>query len=285
MMLLSDFLEKVYIPDRLVLRRSTVYQAQATIRLYSAWLGRDATTDDLTLLSVRGWLSDYAHTRATSTVNSKRAQILALWRCARKEGMAKERPSGRRIRKLPGDDIQPPVAWSIEDIGKILAFVRGTFRPQIGNVRWRDWWESIILVAFDTAERRSALLAVEPADVDLDRRTVLFRKRKGKPRVCRIAPDTVEAVRRIYNPKRLLLWHWPFSAEHLSGTFRWIVAGAGLPRSKSLFHQLRRTSGTLVEAGGGDGARHIGDTRAVFERHYLDVRFLHSDMDLLPRPK
>ena len=56
-------------------------------------------------------------------------------------------------------------------------------------------------------------------------------------------------------------------------------------RYGGLFHKLRRTSGTLVEQAGADGSRHIGNTRAVFERRYRDPRFMSRvALELLPRP-
>jgi hypothetical protein len=40
---------------------------------------------------------------------------------------------------------------------------------------------------------------------------------------------------------------------------------------------------TLSEAAGGDGARHLGHSRKVFEKHYRDVRLVGaSQLDKLP---
>ena len=84
------------------------------------------------------------------------------------------------------------------------------------------------------------------------------------------------------------MWPWPYSREALDKRLRKILKAAGVRHGRGqggLLHKFRRTSGTLVEAAGGDGAKHIGNTRKVFESHYLDPRFVdRSQLNLLPRP-
>ena len=41
-----------------------------------------------------------------------------------------------------------------------------------------------------------------------------------------------------------------------------------------------------MELNGGDGAKQIGDTRTIFEQHYLDRRMVpQTQLDRLPRPR
>ena len=84
------------------------------------------------------------------------------------------------------------------------------------------------------------------------------------------------------------MWPWVATLNYLDKIFKRILKRAGVTygyRHGGLFHKLRRTSGTLVEAGGEDGSRHIGNTRGVFEARYCDPRFMdRRSLEVLPRP-
>ena len=84
------------------------------------------------------------------------------------------------------------------------------------------------------------------------------------------------------------MWPWSKTREWLQKAVRKIFKKAGVAYGRphgGLFHKFRRTSGSLVEAAGGDGARHLGNTRAVFEQHYRDPRICVADAPMiLPRP-
>jgi hypothetical protein len=72
----------------------------------------------------------------------------------------------------------------------------------------------------------------------------------------------------------------------LGERFKRILKRAGIaPTPGRLFRLFRVTSGSMVEANGGDGSRHLGNGRVVFLRHYCDPRILPGQIDLLPRPK
>jgi integrase len=114
---------------------------------------------------------------------------------------------------------------------------------------------------------------------------------KGRrDRVLPLSDQAVSACIRLHQHtcQCKLLFPCPYRREWLWRRFRAIVEAAGLttPRGRmGLFHRLRRTSGSLVEANGGDGSRHLGNTRAVFERSYLDPRIIgRGQVELLPRP-
>jgi integrase len=283
---LYEFLHSTYIPSRLGLSPERVRQLEICIRQIEAWAGRTLLIGDLTETLIRSFLSHLHLTHAPSTVNTRRGMLLSMCRCAWDEELLPAPPRAAKIRRAktpPGI----PSAWTTEEIGRVFAEASQA-RGKIDGIPAGDWWLSILSVAYDTGERRTALLMVSPGDMSLDRCSIVFLHRKGgRQRWCPLHKDTVAVCEKIYDPCRPLMW--PFSArrEALDDRFRWILKRAGVrhaPRM-GLFHAMRRSSGTIAEANGADGARLIGCTRKVFEQHYLDPRFLdRSQLDKLPRP-
>jgi len=286
-MLLSEFLPNVYIPSRIELAPRSAEQMAMTVRLFDRWHGSAVAIEDLSEDLVRGFLADLRRSRAAATVNSKRCHLLALWRCAYEEEYLERPPRATKIRRA---NAQPriPEAWTPAEVGRILRSAYRTEKP-IGEISSGDWFISFLLVVYDTGERRGAMLETKTADVDLAGGSITFRRTKtGRQRLCRLHATTVSACARIHYPERELMWPMPFSREALEKRFRKILARAGVRFGRGrggLFHKLRRTSGTLVEANGGDGAKHLGNTRAVFEASYLDPRFARNDLQFLPRPE
>lgn len=282
---LLAFLYDVYVPSRMEISPPAISQAEITIRLFERWAGRSLRIGDFKEDLIRRFLLEMLKTRAGSTVNSKRTHLLAFWKCAWEEGILPELP--RKIRRAK---VVPtiPEAWTEEEVGRILFSARQSRHP-IAGIPGSDWWMAFLLVIYDTGERRGAMFATAPRDVNLADAYVVFRNTKtGRPRLCALHPDTVEACGRIYDPERELMFPFASTTESLQKRFRKILWRAKVTFGRGhggLFHKLRRTSGTLVEQAGGDGAKHIGNTRAVFESNYLDPRFgSRRSLEALPRP-
>lgn len=283
---LSDFLHGVYVPVKMDLQPNHVDQISISIRLFERWAGQTVLLKDLSEDLLRRFLSQYRLEHSPATVNAKRAQLLALWQCAYDEELIGLPP---RRKKVPrAKEPEPiPEAWTAEEVGKILAAASRTV-GQIEGIPTPAWWKSLLLVFYDTGERRNAVFSVDSNEIDLNHCSILFSHRKGgRRRRASLHVETVAACRAIHDPERSRMWPWPFSREALDKRFRAILKAAGVSygrKAGGLFHKMRRTSGTLVETAGGNGANHIGATRKVFERHYLDRRFFHDDLPLLARP-
>ena len=282
---LDTFLSRVYVPSRLELSVGAIEQIEVAIRLFERWAGRTLGVYDLTEDLIRQFLVDYRKTHAAATTNSKRRHLLGLWECAYQEAILDRPPRRARVRQAK-EHPAIPEAFTLAEVGRILAAADAWPRA-VAGIPAGDWLGSILRVVYDTGERRGAVLAVEAVDLDLRTGAVVFRKTKtGRERWCRLHPDTVAACLRIFDPAGRLVWPWPYCRRAFDRLCsRLLVKAEVQRRRKGLFQTLRRTSGTLVEANGGDGAKHLGNSRAVFERHYRDPRFFSSDLDRLPRPK
>jgi integrase len=278
-------------------------QMDMTVRRFERWAGRTLMLKDLTDSFVLGWMKSMLDGGSRpATVNGKRAMILALWRFARKHRLCKRGPHDcPKVKDLP----RMPEAWTVEEVGRVLQVARGIDADPPWKYRRKSkgpnvpdgiseaaWWESLFLVCYDTGQRIGAILQLRPQDIDLDRGLIVFPadvQKTGRPKLCRIHAETVAACRKIWDSQRRLMFPWEKTRNWLNRAASHIMEKAAIRfgRDKGgIFHKFRRTAGTLIEANGGDGARFIGNTRGVFERHYHDPRAdTGAVLSLLPRPQ
>jgi integrase len=282
---LKGFLDSIYVPSRLEITPGAVRQIEVAIRQIEQFAGRPLSVYDLTEDLLRRFLAEFRGSHAAATTNSRRRDLLALWRCAFDEGIIDRPPRRGKIRRAK-DAARIPEAWSPPQVASILEACRSDALP-VGGLSGPAWWRSILLVLYDTGARLGECLAVESADLSITDCWVVFRTTKTRrERWAAIHEETARACEAIYNNRRPLVWPLGITRQQLDRRFRKILDRAGLPyRPGVLFRRLRQTSGTLIEANGGDGARHLGNGRAVFERHYRDPRFMPNQLGLLPRPK
>jgi len=281
-------LELVYVPAQLDLSPGTIEQFRVAIRLFDRWAGKPQTLHGLSEEHVRNFLHDYYATgKSPATVNKKRSLLLSLWNHAYEEELLDRPP---RTRRIPQARECPPLpeAWTAQEVGRLLAAVgevyRGTFTA--------TYLRALVLILYDTGARVSEVLRLQADDVDLQTGTLIFRATKiGTERLARIHPDTCFACRALLSLERAPPGQPPFSSPWdrtwLRELFKRAARHAGLRVGRGnggVFHKLRRTSGSLVEANGGDGSRHLGNSRRVFEKHYRDPRLGGDLLDLLPRP-
>lgn len=262
-------------------------QGKYSVLAFERFLSRPPTVADLTDRTLLMFLAAYGSCNSHATANAKRAYLLALWRFAAYDLHLCQPPG--RIRRLP-ENREAPEAWTVDQITSILSACNRC-RGSISGLPAGPWMRSLILALYDCGGRVGAVRRVRPADVDLDARWIILRSSTDKSHVGKLrelSEQTATAIRVIYSPLRPLVWPWPYSREALDRRLRRVLEWAKVPHGRSrggLWHKFRRTSGTLVEAAGGDGAKHLGNTRAVFERHYRDPRIAgKSQLDLLPRP-
>jgi integrase len=214
--------------------------------------------------------------------------LLTLWRSAYGARLAPQ-PPVRRIKKLV-EPTPAPTAWTAEECGCLFSACKA-LDGEVAGLPRSAFWLSLALTVYSTGERIKAILHAKTQDCDLDAGTILLRWQTVKTRKNRLVwllPDAVNAIRMIYDPTRERLWPWPHCTRHFFRHARRIVESAGVPAPKSdgknLFQRMRRTSGSMVEAAGGDGARHLGNTRQVFERHYRAASLCGSQVGLLRVP-
>ena len=288
-MLLSEWVDR-YAASNLGLSHLGVEQLRVAGRRLNAWAGHDTCLAELSAELVAGFLRHLLDSgQAPATVNSKRRCLLTLWRSAHEAGLAPPLAVIRPAREPQ----RVPDSWSLDQVGQLLRHCQ-TLVGTVGDVPKNDFFASLFLVLYDSGERVGAVMQCRREDFDEARATLRIRAESQKccrERLCCVSPETVRSLRGLLalSPLRIPIWPWFRTRRHFFRVLRQIIEGAGLPASKGgmgLTHRLRRTSGSLVEAAGGQGHLHLGNSRRVFEVHYLDPRVGgHGQLAFLPRPK
>lgn len=274
---LADFLAGTYLATRPDLSAGRVAHLQVTIRQFSQFLGRPATIDDLTDVQVGGFLREFAATgRAPVTVNTRRSQLLCLWRASLRAGLTRDCPG-----EIPRwrEHQRVPQAWTVDEVARLVGYCRN-LPGQLSGIPGGLWWSSLLLAGYWTGARPSALRSARSADLTPEG-WLLIRAEAQKTRAdqhFRLPPQALDEVMLIFDPGRRLIWPWPYTAActfwvHL----RKIVEGAGLPasrRGKNLFQKLRRTAVSYAARVDLEIARQLAghsDSRLT-RRHYIDPR-------------
>lgn len=290
------FWEEHYLPKRLIgASKGSCDAYRHNINRFAKFLGRCPMMTDLnddTVVKFQGWMITSGLSPASA--NTTRASLLALWRYAVKRGVLTEGP--RDVDKLK-EPRRLPEAWTMEEMGRIIEAAREQPRPVTGIPCPPGlFFETLILVAYDTALRLRALRNIRRKDWNPERSELTVEAEYMKHKVSQtfaVSEQTAEAIRRMTaqsDPKREILFDWPLQEEALHFSYRQILKRAGLYRSpKDSFHKLRRTAAShLTRALGIEAAsRQLGHSSVQMTRRYVDPRMTgdHRAADHLPRPK
>lgn len=249
-------------------RPETLRQYTMAADLFERWAGRPVPLAELDEPSVSAWLRDYAAQAAPATVRSKKTMILALWRAAADDGLAEE-PSARRVRRVrvPAQAI---TAWTREEVGRLLEAAAGLPRRHPCGLPRATWFDLAIRVAWDSGLRWGDLVALRVDAVRPDGACTVVQGKTGRPVTFRLSRATLEALAASLEAcPRALVCPWPASHETFNAQVRLLVKKAGV--RAGTWKWIRRGSGSDVEAQvDGGGHRHLGNTRAVFDRSYGD---------------
>lgn len=271
-MLLEDFFETVYRPLRLrgkSPRTSILYAL--SIRSFSKTLGYPARLEDLTDLNVSKHMQRVRDDgRSAGTANKDRAQLLAIWR------LAFDR---KHVEALPNvqEDIEPertPLAWMPGEVEALLKAARMASKP-VGNIPGCYFWEALLLVCLNTAERIGALMECRWDDFTQTWLRVPAEHRKGgrRDKMFLLSADTVAALDRLREFGHRRIFHWPYHHGYLWIKFNEVLEMADLPTDrKSKFHRLRKTTASAAAAAGLDPSMLLDHTDRRTTANYLDPR-------------
>ncbi len=278
---LAEFFASVYHPRRLLGSSPlTVEQYAVTLRHFARFLSKTPMVTDLDEDRISEFLLWFSEGRKSYTVWSVRKHLMALANYAHKKGLICEVPDVAPVRR----ECRAPRGYHAEDIMQLLAAARDV-AGKISGVEAGPFWFAFFLVAYNTGERWSALWGLEWADFQPP--FLLFQAKHSKTRkerLRKITEQCTKALQAIRLPERQLIFDHPFKQRARYNHVRKIFKAAGLPHGRhDLLQRVRQASGSLVEAAGGDGARHLGNSRQVFEQHYrAEAICPQSQVHLLP---
>lgn len=284
MMTLHDFLTSTYAPLKSIDDR-TIELYGYTIRKFSEFLGHQATLADFDELSVARFLAKRVRERAPATAAKDRAQLRALWEFAARRKLVDTWPTIQRV-NVPE---RTPEAWLTDEMTKIIdsAMMETTVYDDIPASLW---WKALLLLAYDTGERATAMLRLKWRNVRGLQVIYEAETRKGKRRdICRdISPETAEAMLAIRcgrGPEDDV-FPWPRAKTYVWKRLEIILSRAGLPHGrKDKFHRIRKTAASYYEAAGGSAQQLLDHSSPLTTRKYLDPRIVRgvSAPSVMPR--
>ncbi len=242
---------------------------------WARMVGHEPSTDDLsdeaveefqdTLIELIGLAED------TAAMYVKK--ICALWRFAFHKRYFDVWPMVEVV--TPAEKI--PVAWTQRE----LLILFGALTQQtgfVGGVPAADWWLSLHWILWDTWERIGAVLKLPWSQANLEERFLWFaagtRKGKKRDKGHTLHETTANALRKILQPKRELVFPWPYNRMTLWNRYKRILFDAGLPFDRyHMFHCMRRSGASHMRAAGGNPSQTLDHSDPkVTERHYIDPR-------------
>lgn len=211
------------------------------VHVLCSWHGGVVSAEEFTVTLVNRLL--LAKQEAGKSSYYRRSIRSALRALLRFDRGACERLRPVRCEELPAD------TWTAEEVYR-LADAAGKNRL-------------LVLVAYFTGLSECDLRRLQRQDIDTAGEIRFNRQKTGK-RVLVAIP--VELLAELPGAGRL--FPLTTSGEYFRRCFRATVKKAGLCGT---FKKLRRSSGTAVEIENpGRGHIHLGNSRAIFEAHYLD---------------
>lgn len=281
--------EKHYAPDRLLGKsQNTSRLYRNTIRKFGKHLGRTAVIGDLNHKTVTSWLRFQLEqtTLQRATIEKDRHLLCALWRyCSRKRWAGAE----PEIQKIDVPD-RIPDTWSDDDMQAIVKACQQA-DGMIGDAEACLWWEALVRVISDSAERIGAVLMVKWSDIDRDGWLTVraeYRKRKSRDRRYKLRPETLKTLERLKQSagSTKVIFNWPYQYNYIWKKYKTILTNAGLATSRrDKFHKIRRSTASAFEAAGGNATELLDHSdRKTTLQYYLDPKSLKKvqPADILP---
>jgi integrase len=270
-MLLSDLL-RAYVAATVTIRSIRTEKLFATvIKHYSEFLTRAAVVDDFSDTNLAAFMRHRrALGRADATVENEAIKLMVLWRWAAARRLCE--PPGIRIERRRPETPHALLKHQIRALFRAASRATGS----IGGKPRNMFFPALLGAVWDTAERISAVTAVERSDIDLRSREITYRVRKGRGRTITkpISRSTARAIRQwleVCSDNR------PFAVVGLTSIYYHldrILVDAGIPPEKrNKFHALRKSHASYLHRAGGDATEALDHADGRVTRlYYLDPR-------------
>jgi len=269
-----EFYRDTFEPVRLLGRTAnTRIQYQVAVRHWARFTNGQQLGDIDDALLAR-FLAEFSKSHAAPTTNKTRAHLLTILRFAVKRGLLREVPD---VPTLPEPE-EAPVAWLREEVERMLK-AAACETGDVDGIPAAPWWVSLFRGIYDSGGRIGAVLTVAPAALSLQDATMVlpgWGQKTHRWQICGLSPATVQAIKVIWDDSRERVWPWPYCRETLYPHLARICKRAGVPHggNSGMFHRLRKTHGSYVQANGGDAQRSLGHSTPAVTQRYLDPRIV-----------
>lgn len=278
-MTLQDFVSQHYWPEHaLSLKPASLAQLRWSVAAFDKHLKRTATITDLERLTVIGFLAARQQQVSAATTNKDRRGLLCLWRLAAELKLCEwpiRLPRVKQPHKIPH-------TFTHDEMKRLIHAAR--------HCEYASFWSSLLLAAYDTAARISALMACRIEDVCFTNRTIRLRPENSKTnteQVLSIALDTAQAIAAhvLGRERSEIIWDFHHHPRRRFIHFRKLCADASVHLPKgACFHSLRRTTATLLcrELGLAQASNRLGHSSEAVTSKYIDTSRLNQGQTWLP---
>jgi integrase len=181
-----------------------------------------------------------------------------------------------------------PKAATFDSMQALMAAASTGKRRMYGDLPVAWFWGTLIRVAFETGERRGALMSLRWSEVDLEglQITFLAETRKGRSRdiVRAISQSLADQLKLHRRAPGDLVWRYPGRPHSLYASWGLLRKRAGV-QVRGL-HSVRKASASYLAAAGGDASQHLGHSNPRTTAVYLDpsiVRPTETAVSRLPQ--
>lgn len=253
--------------DRVEASAGHRHQLKSVIRSLAEFVSDDPRSDHLNEVTINGYV---AWLRAKGCADSYRkgrlTYLLLLWRDLADDGEIAPPRRKKLTRVRVGDRVTKTM--TIDQVRQLLPVadaLTGTYRNGIAR---SGFWGRYIRAAWDCGLRGCDLLSLR-TDCITPLGAIVIVQNKSKKRLWgQLRAATVERIKATMPPMRSTVWPLWASPEMFRREAAAIFSDAGL--SQFSLSYIRSAAGTAVERAIGGGHEFLGNTRQVFERHYLD---------------
>lgn len=282
---LPEFFEDCYLPLRLVGESPKTVVAYRTALNCWKRFARETPIDKIDTELLSRFQSHLLTSIKPVSVNTYCNHLMVLLRFAADEDQAviDKPPRWRKLREPK----RVPLALTTEEFGKVLATARAWNLPSNAA----DWWTALLLTCWETGLRYTALLSLRSIDVLFDSATLYCQAetQKDKEGMCyELPPHVAEAIRKIHDPKRELLFPRDVTIETVGKWFRDILNASNIYAPKGCgmrFHRLRKSKASYTHAAGGNAQQVMGHSSQAVTVRYLDPRICKpSNPVFMPKP-
>lgn len=289
-MRLTDYVSRYVLENDLA--DGSIEQLSLRAKLLTQFAGGELTLGGLSDELLNRWLvARQEQGLSPDTVAADRVKALTLWRSAAQAGLCQPPGKIRRIKRPQ----KIPRAFTLDDVRQLLAAadkLQGTIQLKIEGKWWdsgvsrRLYWLAWIRAAYDSALRRSDLLAIERnwiRPTDSGGAVSLVQHKTGKVIVKRFRDTTMRAIDDLCAGRKTgPIWCGYPSRRVWCQAFKRLCKRAGVDGSGKW---LRRSSASYVarEHGRDEAKRHLGHkSDGVVDASYLDPLIAFDEPPLPP---
>lgn len=271
-MLIIEFFETVYIPNRLrgKSERSKILY-RLCIRRYAETIGRAPVLADLTNENILLHLQRRCEASA-ATRNKELAELSAMWRLA----IQKNLHTGWPDIQAESEPKRTPQAWTQSDMESLLCAAKRC-KGTIGNCPEWLFWTALIRFCLDTGERIGAVMSCKWEWLERDSIVIPAEVRKGgkSDKWFKLSSETIDLVEEIRGYRsNNLIFQWPYAETYLWARYRKLLESAKLPTGRKCgLHRLRKTSASVAYQAGLDPQELLDHSDRRTTQRYLDPRF------------